>query len=144
MDGAPMDGFCYDALPILHLMDGGAPTNGWGKLPSSGLVLCQTSTQEVPQTEPIKNSVKKGNSIIIHVGDTIMAAAADAGIDENWYLLDNQSTCKAFINKKYLSNIRDSPDGQYLRVHYNAVVTHTKTLVTSPDIPILYGITPRE
>ena len=77
----------------------GAPTKEWGGLPSHGLMFCQTSTQEVLQTEPIKNSVKKGNSRIMHMGDTILAAAAEAGIDENWCLLDNQSTCNAFINK---------------------------------------------
>ena len=68
----------------------GAPTKEWGKLPSTGLMLCQTSTQEVPQTEPIKKSLKKGNVSIIHVSYTILAAAAEAGIDENWCLLDNQ------------------------------------------------------
>ena len=30
--------------------------------------------------------------------------------------------------QKYLSNIRDAPDGQYLRVHCNARVTHTNKI----------------
>ena len=64
----------------------------------------------------------------MHVGYTILAAAAEAGIDENWCLLDNQSTCNAFINGKYLSNIRYAPDGKYPRVHCNAVVTHTNNI----------------
>ena len=89
----------------------GSLTKEWGEPPSPGLMFFQTSTQEVPQTEPINNSVKKGNSIIIHVGDTIMVAAAEAGIDENWCLINNQPTCNAFVNGKYLSNIRDTPDG---------------------------------
>ena len=67
-----------------------APTKEWGILPSPGLMLFQTSTQEVPQTEPINNSVNKGNTIIIHVGDTILSAAVEAGIDENWCLIDKQ------------------------------------------------------
>ena len=71
----------------------------------------------------------------MHVGDTILAAAVEAGIDKNWCLLDNQSTCNAFINGKYLSNIRDAPDGQYLRVHCNAGVTHTNKI---GDIPGYY------
>ena len=62
----------------------------------------------------------------MHVGNTILAAAAESIINENWCLLDNQSTWNAFINKKYLSNIRDAPDGQYLRVHFNSGVTYTK------------------
>ena len=48
--------------------------------------------------QSINNSVRKGDTSITHVGDTILAAAAEAGIDENWFLLDNQSTCNAFIN----------------------------------------------
>ena len=35
----------------------------------------------------------------MHVGDNILSAAAEAGIDENWCLIDNQLTCNAFINK---------------------------------------------
>ena len=91
----------------------GAPTKEWGKLPSPGPMLFQTSTQEVPQIELINNSVREGNAIIMHVVNTILAAAVEAVIDENWCLLDNQSTCNAFINKKYLSNIIDAPYGQY-------------------------------
>ena len=64
----------------------------------------------------------------MHVGDTILAAEEEAVIDENWCLIDNQSTCKAFINGKYLSNIRDYPDGKYLCVHCNAGVTHTNKI----------------
>ena len=64
----------------------------------------------------------------MHVGDTILATAAEAGINENWCPLDNQSTFNAFINGKYLSNIRDDPNGQYLRVYCNSVVTHTNKI----------------
>ena len=64
----------------------------------------------------------------MHVGNTILDAASEAGIDGNWCLLDNQLTCNAFINGKYLSNIRDAPDGQYLRVYCNAGVTHTNKI----------------
>ena len=68
----------------------------------------------------------------MNVGDTILAAAAEAGIDENWFLLDNQSTCNAFINRKYLSNIRDAPAGQYLHVHCKSGVTHTNKIGDLP------------
>ena len=43
--------------------------------------------------------MKKGDARIMHMGDTILSAEAEAGIDENWCLLYNQSTCNAFINK---------------------------------------------
>ena len=77
----------------------------------------------------------------MHVGDTILAAAENAGIDENWCLFDNQSTCNAFINGKYLSNIRDAPAGQYLRVHFNAGVTHTNKVGDLPGYsdPVWYN-----
>ena len=39
----------------------------------------------------------KGDSSIMHIGDTILTAAAETRIDESWCLLDNQSTCNAFI-----------------------------------------------
>ena len=61
-------------------------------------MFCQTSTQEAQQTECINSSVRKGDDSIMHVVDTILADAAEAVIDENWCLLDNQSTCNAFIN----------------------------------------------
>ena len=121
-----------DALCSLMI---GYPTDKWGKPPYPGPMFCQTSTQEAPKNEPINNSVKKGNASIMHMGDTTLAAAAEDGIDENWCLLDNQSTCNAFINKKYLSNIRDTPYGQYLCVHCNEGVTHTKKI---GDLPGYY------
>ena len=46
------------------------------------------------------------------VVDTIVDDVSEAGIDKKWYLLNNQSTCNAFTNGKYLSNIVDSPDGK--------------------------------
>ena len=56
----------------------------------------QTSSQEVLHTEFITDetkevfSHKKRNSNIMCMGDTILATAADVGIDENWCLLENQ------------------------------------------------------
>ena len=77
----------------------------------------------------------------MHVGNTTLDAAAEAGIDKNWCLLDNHSTCNEFINKKYLSNIRDAPDGQYICVHYNAGVTHTNRIGDPPGYydPVWYN-----
>ena len=68
----------------------------------------------------------------MHVGNTILDAAAETGIDENWCLLDNQSTCNAFINKKYLSNIIDATDRKYIRFHCNVGVTHTNKIGDLP------------
>ena len=67
----------------------GYPIKEWGELPSPGLMFCQTSTQEAQQTESINKSVRKGDSRIMHMDDTILADAAEAGINENWCLLDN-------------------------------------------------------
>ena len=104
----------------------GFPTKEWGEIPSPGLMFFQTSTQEFRQTESINNSVREVDARIMHVGDIILAAASEAGIDENWCLLDNQLRCNTSINEKYLSNIRDAPYGKYLRVHCNSGVTYTK------------------
>ena len=67
--------------------------------------------------------MRKVDASRMHVVDTILDSAAEAGIDENWCFIGNHSTCNAFINVKYLSNIKNAPDGQYLRVHFNAGVT---------------------
>ena len=67
--------------------------------------------------------------------DTILATELEASIDENWCLLDNQSTYNDFINGKYLSNIRDAPYGKYLRVHCNAGVTYKNTIGDLPGYP---------
>ena len=64
-------------------------------------------------------SCNKLNTKKMYVGDTILASASETGIDENWGLFDNQSTCNTFINDKYLSNIRYAHDGQYIPVHGN-------------------------
>ena len=95
-------------------------------------MFCQTSTQEAQQTECINSSVRKGDDSIMHVVDTILADAAEAVIDENWCLLDNQSTCNTLINEKYLSNIRYALDGKYLRFRCNAGVTQTKKICDLP------------
>ena len=106
----------------------GSPTEEWGKLPYPGLIFFQTSAQEVRQAEYISNSVRKSCAIIMQVGYTILDASEEAIIDENWCLLDNQLICNASIDGKYLSNIRDAPNGQYLRVHCNAGVTHANKI----------------
>ena len=62
----------------------------------------------------------------------ILVAAATSGIDENWCLLDNHSTCNTFINIKYISNIIDAPDAKYLCVHFNSVVTYTNNIGDLP------------
>ena len=67
------------------------------------------------------------------MGDAILAAAAESGIGENWCLLENQLTCNTFSNGKYMSNIIDDPDGQYIRVHSNTGVTYTKTIGNLPE-----------
>ena len=77
----------------------GSPTEEWGEPPYHGLILCQTSTQEFLQTEHINNNMRKGNTRIMHMGDTILDAAAEARIDEYWCLLENQSTRNTFINE---------------------------------------------
>ena len=62
------------------------------------------------------------------VGETRLDAAAEAGIDEKWFLLNNQQTCNALINGKYMSNIIDDPDWKYLIVHFNAGVSYTNKI----------------
>ena len=46
--------------------------------------------------------MRKGNTRIMHMGDTILDAAAESRIDEDWCLFKNQSTCNTFINEEYL------------------------------------------
>ena len=118
-----------------------SPTKEWVKPLSLGLMFFQTSTQELLHNEPINKKMKQDNSRIMHVGNTILSATAESGINENWGLLDNQLTCNAFINGKYLSNIIDAPDGKYLCVHCNAGVTHTKKIGDLPGYsnPVWYN-----
>ena len=71
----------------------GSPTEEWDELPFPGPMFCQTSTREVQKTEYINNIGRKGDASIMRVGDIILADSVEAGIVENWCLLDNQSTC---------------------------------------------------
>ena len=64
----------------------------------------------------------------MHVGGTILAAGSEAVIDENWCLLDNQSRLNTFINRKYLSNIRDDTEEKFLRDHFNPVLIYTNMI----------------
>ena len=77
----------------------------------------------------------------MHVGDTILAATVEAIINENWCLIYNQIKCNTFTNVKYLSNIRDSPNGKYIHVHCNAGVTHTNKIGDLPGYsnPLWYN-----
>ena len=68
----------------------------------------------------------------MRVLDTILATALEASIDENWCLLDNQSTYNDFINGKYLSKIINYPYGKNPHVHYNEVVTYTNKISNLP------------
>ena len=77
-------------------------------------------------------SRNKRNAKIMCVVDTILAAKSESSIDKNWCLIDNQSTCNALINEKYLSNIEYDPDGKYLRVHCNGGVTYTNKIGDLP------------
>ena len=76
----------------------GIPTKDWDEIPSTGLMFCQTSSQEVLQTEPITYRLKyiflrnKRNTNRMSVGDNILADSAGSCTDENWCLIDNQST----------------------------------------------------
>ena len=77
-------------------------------------------------------SRNKRNSNIIHLVDNILADAAEAIIDENWCHIDNKLACNPLINGKYLSNIRDAPERQYIRVHCNEGVTYTNKIGDLP------------
>ena len=84
---------------------------------------------------------KNVNTSIMQVGDNILVTTAEEGINESWCLLYNQSIWNAFINGKYLSNIIDAPNGQYLRVNCNTGVTHTKKSGNLPGYsdPVWYN-----
>ena len=91
----------------------GIPTKEWDDLPPPGIMFCNTSSHAVLKMDSNTDEAlemflhNNKNANIMRVGYTILAAAEESGIDENWCLLYNQSTCNAFIIGKYLSNIRD-------------------------------------
>ena len=115
--------------------------------PPPGIVLYRTTSKEVLNTDTITDKTKealfqkKVNARVMRVGDTILATAEETAINENLCLLDNKSTFNAFIKGKYLSNIRNDPDRQYLRVHCNTGVTYTKKIGDLPEYsnPIWYN-----
>ena len=55
------------------------PTKEWDDPQSPVIVLWKTSTQELLQTEYINDKMKKGNTSIIHMGDTILATKVESG-----------------------------------------------------------------
>ena len=79
-------------------------TKEWDDIPYHELIFYRNSSQEVlymySNTDEAQKvfSHNKFNANIMCVEDAILAAAAESGIDENWCLLNNQSTCNYFIN----------------------------------------------
>ena len=69
------------------------------------------------------------------MGDTILSAVSEAGIDDNWCLIDNHSMYNAFGNGKYMLYIRYAPEVQYLRVHCYLGVTYTNKICGLPGYP---------
>ena len=63
------------------------------------------------------------------VGDNILDATSEAVIDKNCCLIDNQSSCNAFDNTKYLPNNKDVHYGKYIYFHCNAGVTYTNKII---------------
>ena len=67
----------------------GISTKEWYDLTYTGLMFYQASPQEVFNMERITDQVKemfsrnKRNANTMYVGDTILTAASEAGIDEN-------------------------------------------------------------
>ena len=79
----------------------------------------------------------------MRVGYIILDVSAEAGIDENWWLLENKSMCNSFINGKYLSNTIDSPDEKYIYVYILIQVWHTQIrLVNLLDTQIRFSTIP--
>ena len=62
-------------------------TKEWGDLPSTGIMFYQTLSQEVFKMEPTTDEIKealsynKRSANLICVGDAILAAAKETGID---------------------------------------------------------------
>ena len=110
----------------------GALTKEWGDPPIYWNCVLSNLNTIIIIDRYYQRRDKKGNVGIMHVGNNILATAAEAVINENWFLLDNQSICNTSINGKYLSNIRDAPNGQYLHGHCSKGVTHTKTIGDPP------------
>ena len=127
----------------------GIPTEEWDDLPSPGLMICNNSLQEVFQTDPVTDKTKEaflhnnGKTRVMHVEYTILPAASEAINHGNWRLIENKSTCNAFINVKYLSNIWNAPDGQYIHVHCNAGITHTNKIGDQPGYSNIVWYNPK-
>jgi hypothetical protein len=58
----------------------------------------------------------------------VLNQAGDGKIDEDWVLLDSQSTCDVFYNPKCLSNIRDNEAGSEMHIHCNAGIVVVRTI----------------
>ena len=71
-------------------------------------------------------SLNKRNTNIMNMGDTILDAATEDGIYENWCLINNKSARSDFIKGKNISNTRDATDGRHPCVHCNTGVTNNK------------------
>ena len=92
----------------------GISAKEWDDIPYLGIMFYQTSSQAVLQLGANKYEAQESSSHnntnynIMRVLDIILDDAAEAGIDKNWCLLDNQSTCNAFIVEFFVKHPRCS------------------------------------
>ena len=95
-----------------------------------------TSSTEVENTEAAGQEVRRTQ----HRCEILLNQHGEAHINPNWILLDSESSEYIFCNDRLVDNIRETTDGEVLRMHSNGGHLDTRTKADFGAIKVWFNV----
>jgi hypothetical protein len=92
----------------------------------SAMLFCQTTSVTQPQVH------RSAHAKSLKYDENVLSQAGNGKINEDWILLDSESTCDVFYNPKFLNNIQRTKDGRKSQIHCNAGIVIVQTVGDLP------------
>lgn len=65
----------------------------------------------------VQENAATGEEVSTHRSGVLLNQHIDAHITTNWVFLDSESTDHIFCNKRFLKDVSNSTNGEYLHLH---------------------------